>query len=72
VYTTYVGGSAKRATGAAVSYSAAPTTLTDLNAADDGYDFGVTTAGVATYSIGTIATGGATTQVQLFFKVTIN
>jgi hypothetical protein len=71
VYTTYTGGSAKRATGAAVSYAAAPTTLTDLNAADDGYDFGVTTALVATYSIGTIAPGAAN-AVQLFFKVTVN
>ena len=72
VYTTYTLGSAKRATGAATTYALAPTTLTDLNPADDGYDFGVTYAGTATYSIGTIATGGVSTQVQLFFKVTIN
>ena len=71
VYSTYTSGSAKRATGAAVGYAAAPTTLTDLNPADDGYDFGVTTALVATYSIGTIAPGAAN-AVQLFFKVTIN
>lgn len=71
VYTTYTMGSAKRATGAAVSYAAAPVILTDLNPADDGYDFGVTTVGVATYSIATI-TPGVANQVQLFFKVTIN
>jgi hypothetical protein len=72
VYTTYLAGSAKRATGAAVSYAAAPTTLTDANPADDGYDFNVTTAKTATYSVGTIATGGVTTAVQLFFRVTVN
>lgn len=70
-YTTYTPGSAKRATGAASTYAAAPTTLSDLNAADDGYDFGVTTAGVATYSVGTIIPGGGN-AVQFFFRVTVN
>ena len=70
-YTSYVANSAKRATGAPVTYAAAPTTLTDLNAADDGFDYGVTTPGVATYSVGTIAPG-AGNAVQLFFKVTVN
>lgn len=70
-YTTYTSGSAKRATGAAVTYAAAPTTLTDLNAADDGYDFGVTTTGVARYNVGTILPGAANV-VQLFFRVTVN
>lgn len=70
-YTTYTGGTAKRATGAAVSYSVAPLPfLTDLSAADDGYDFGVTTLGVVTYSVATILPGVAN-DVQLFFMVTI-
>jgi uncharacterized repeat protein (TIGR01451 family) len=69
-YTTYVGESARSATGAQVSYAAAPTVLTD--AADvDGYDFNITTAGVATYSVGSIAPGGAN-AVQLFFRATVN
>jgi|GEM_PF-1940569 len=71
VYTTYTAGSAKRATGTAVSYSAATTTLTDANAADDGYDYNITTSGTATYSVGALASGTAN-AVQLFYKVTIN
>jgi uncharacterized repeat protein (TIGR01451 family) len=71
LYTTYTAGSARRATGAAVNYGAAATVLTDASAADDGYDFGVTTAGQATYSIASIAPGVAN-QVQLFFRVTVN
>jgi len=70
-YTTYVAGSAKRATGAAVSYGDAPTTLSDTNADGDGYDFNATTPSTATYSIGTIAPG-AGNNVQLFFRVTVN
>ena len=70
LYTTYTPTSAKRATGAAVSYSAAPTTLSDATDGD-GYDFGLTTASVATYSVGSIAPG-AGNAVQLFFKVTVN
>jgi uncharacterized repeat protein (TIGR01451 family) len=69
-YTTYAAASAKRATGAAVSYAAAPTSLTDANDGD-GYDFGITASGVATYNIGTI-TPGAANAVQLFFRVTVN
>lgn len=69
-YTTYTAATAKRATGAGVSYAAAPTALTDLSAVDDGYDFGVTTGGTVTYSVATIAPGLAN-DVQLFFKVTI-
>ena len=69
-YTTYVGGSAKRATGAGVTYAAAPTALSD--AVDgDGYDFNITTSGVGTYSVGTITPGGAN-AVQLFFRATVN
>ena len=72
MFTTYKPGNlAKRATGAATTYAAAPTSLTDANAADDGYDFGVTTAGTATYNVGTVAPGAAN-AVQLFFQVTIN
>jgi len=69
-YTTYTAGSAKRATGAATTYAAA-TALTDIGSDGDGYDFGATTAGVATYSIGTIQPGVAN-QVQLFFQVKVN
>jgi uncharacterized repeat protein (TIGR01451 family) len=68
-YTTYVSGSAKRATGVASTYAGAPTTLTD-SADGDGYDFGITTPGIATYSVGTIAPGAAN-AVQLFFRVTV-
>jgi uncharacterized repeat protein (TIGR01451 family) len=71
-YTTYTSGSAKRATGAASTYAAAPTTLSDgTGAPADGYDFGVTTAGVATYNVGTILPGAANV-VQFFFRVTVN
>jgi hypothetical protein len=67
-YTTYTAATAKRATGAAVSYAAAPTVLTDLvNAGDDGYDF---TAGIVNYSVASIAPLVAN-DVQLFFKVTV-
>jgi hypothetical protein len=71
LYTTYTAGSARRATGAAVNYGAAAIILTDTNAADDGYDFGITTASQATYSIASIAPG-AGNAVQLFFRVTVN
>lgn len=68
-YTTYVAGSARRATGAAVAYGSA-SALTDANDGD-GYNFGVTTTGVATYNVGTIASGAAN-AVQFFFRVTVN
>jgi uncharacterized repeat protein (TIGR01451 family) len=71
LYTTYTAGSARRATGAAVNYGAAGTVLTDASAADDGYDFAITTAGQATYSITSIDPGAAN-AVQLFFRVTVN
>jgi len=68
-YTTYSAGTAKRATGALVSYAAAPTALTD--AADgDGYDYAITTPGTVTYAIGTVASGAAN-DVQLFFRALI-
>jgi len=68
-YTAYVIGSGKRATGAASSYAAAPTTLTD--AADgDGYDWAITTPGTVTYSVGTLATG-AGAAAQLFFQANV-
>ncbi|MEN6473899.1 MAG: hypothetical protein ABFD81_07800 [Syntrophaceae bacterium] len=70
-YTTYVAGSARRATGAAVDYGDAGTVLTDADAGDDGYDFNVTTGSTATYTIGTL-TPGAGSAVQLFFRVTVN
>lgn len=70
-YTTYVSGSAKRATGAAVNYAAAPTTLSDTVAAADGYDYNETTTNTATYNVGTLSPGAAN-AVQLFFRVTIN
>jgi uncharacterized repeat protein (TIGR01451 family) len=71
-YTTYVTDSARYAVGAAVNYGAA-SALTDAAGGDDlgDYDFNVTTADTATYSIGTIAPG-AGNAVQLFFTVTVN
>jgi uncharacterized repeat protein (TIGR01451 family) len=71
IFTTYQGGTAKRATGAASTYGAAPTTLTDTNGDGDGYDYNLTTAGTATYNVGTVAPGAAN-AVQLFFQVKIN
>lgn len=71
LYTTYQVNSAKRATGTLVSYASAPTSLTDANAGDDGYDFNITTVNTATYTIGTVAPGIAN-QVQLFFTVKVN
>ncbi|MBL0226240.1 MAG: DUF11 domain-containing protein [Geobacteraceae bacterium] len=69
VYTIYTAGSAKRAAGAATTYAAAPTSLTD--AADpDGYDYALTTAGTVTYNVG-ILTPGAGNAVQLFFQATV-
>jgi uncharacterized repeat protein (TIGR01451 family) len=65
-YTTYTGGSARQAIGAAVNYPAVGI-LTDT-ADGDGYTFA---AGLATYSIASIAPGVAN-QVQLFFRVTVN
>jgi uncharacterized repeat protein (TIGR01451 family) len=70
LYTTYLVNSARRATGAPVNYFTG-TPLTDADAADDGYDFAVTTASQATYSIASIAPGAAN-AVQLFFRVTVN
>ena len=67
-YTTYVGGRAYTASGTGNDYGTG-TLLTDANAGDDGYDFNVTTANTATYSIGTIASGAT---VQFFFRVTVN
>ena len=68
-YTSYVLGSGKRATGAAVSYAAAATALTD-GADGDGYDWSVTTAGTVTYAVGTLATG-LVNMVQLFFQANV-
>jgi len=72
IYTTYTAGSAKYAIGAAVNYGAAAA-LTDAAGGDvyGSYDFGITTALVATYSVATLAPGAAN-AVQLFYKVTIN
>lgn len=68
-YTAYVVASGKRATGAATSYAAAPTALTD--AADgDGYDWNITAAGTVTYTIPTLAPG-AGNAAQLFFQATV-
>jgi len=66
-FTTYAAGTAKRATGAASTYGAAPASLTDGADGDD-YTFG---AGTATYNVGTIVPG-AGNAVQLFFQVTID
>ncbi|GFE57587.1 DUF11 domain-containing protein [Geobacter sp. AOG1] len=68
IFTTYQAGTAKKATGAATTYAAAPTALTDTNGDGDGYDY---TAGTATYNVGTVIPGAAN-AVQLFFQVKIN
>ena len=52
-------GSGKRATGAASSYAAAPTTLTDTNGDGDGYDWNLTTANTVTYTVGNLPPGAA-------------
>ncbi len=68
-YTAYVVASGKRATGAATSYAAAPTALTD--AADgDGYDWNITAAGTVTYTIPTLSPGVGN-AAQLFFQATV-
>jgi hypothetical protein len=68
-YTAYATGSGKRATGAATSYAAAPTVLTD--AVDgDGFDWNITTAGTVTYTVGTLLPG-AGNAAQLFFQANV-
>lgn len=68
-YTTYTAGTAKTNTTAVPYGDAGNTVMTDANAADDGYDFGVTTAGTITYSVGTLAASGT---AVLFYQVTID
>jgi uncharacterized repeat protein (TIGR01451 family) len=68
-YTAYAIGSGKRATGAASSYAAAPTALTD-GIDGDGYDWTITTVGTVTYTVGTLATGAAN-AAQLFFQANV-
>lgn len=67
-FTVYTDGSAKASSTNDDTYAAAPTSLTDLNAADDGYDFNVTTGNEATYNVGTIPAGE---YRLLFFQVTV-
>jgi uncharacterized repeat protein (TIGR01451 family) len=69
-YTAYVAGSGKRASGAASSYVAAPTTLTDTNGDGDGYDWNLTTANMVTYSVGNLLPGAAN-AAQLFFQANV-
>lgn len=71
IFTTYQAGTAKRATGGASAYAAAPITLTDTNGDGDGFDYNLTNTGTATYNVGTVAPGAAN-AVQLFFQVKIN
>jgi uncharacterized repeat protein (TIGR01451 family) len=67
-YTTYQAGTARlAASGTGNSYGG--TTLTDANASDDGYDYGVTTANTARYSISTLAAGAS---VELFYIFKVN
>jgi len=75
LYTTYLAGSGRRVlTGTPTNYGAAGAALTDANAADDGYDFGATTAGQVTCSIASISplSAAPANAVQLFFRVTVN
>jgi uncharacterized repeat protein (TIGR01451 family) len=75
LYTTYLAGSGRRVlTGTPTNYGAAGAALTDASAADDGYDFGVTTAGQVTFSIASISplSAAPANAVQLFFRVTVN
>jgi uncharacterized repeat protein (TIGR01451 family) len=67
LYTTYQSGSAYHVAGLGNNYGTP--NLTDTNADGDGYDFGLTTSGVATYSIGTMAAGAT---VQFFFTVKVD
>lgn len=67
LFTTYVGGSA-RASSTLNDTIGSGAVLTDLDAADDGYDFDVTTPSEATYSVGTIP---STESRLLFFRVTV-
>lgn len=69
-YITYVSASAKSSSNTASTYVAAAGPLTDLNAVDDGYDYGVTTAGTVTYTIPItiIPLNG----YVLFYKATVN
>lgn len=70
-FTTYVAGSAESSANAAATYGAGNTALDDdtAGAPDDGYDFGITTADEATYTVGTLAQGSS---IVLFFQVTID
>lgn len=70
-FTTYVAGSAESSANAAATYGAGNTALDDDTAGtpDDGYDFGITTADEATYTVGTLAQGNS---IVLFFQVTID
>lgn len=68
-FTTYQAGSAKSSNDPTAVYAtAANTTLTDTNGDGDGYDFGLTTGGTATYSVGNLA---PSSSVVLFFQVAI-
>jgi uncharacterized repeat protein (TIGR01451 family) len=69
-YTAYVLNSGKRATGAASSYAAAPTALTDTNGDGDGYDWNLTTANTVTYTVGNLPPGAAA-AAQLFFQANV-
>jgi uncharacterized repeat protein (TIGR01451 family) len=75
LYTTYLANSGRRVlNGTPSSYGSAGAALTDTSAADDGYDFGVTTAGQVTCSIASIPplSAAPANAVQLFFRVTVN
>ncbi|MFO7605045.1 MAG: hypothetical protein R6W72_01905 [Desulfurivibrionaceae bacterium] len=71
-FTTYEAGSAESSANAAANYGDAGNTALDddtAGAPDDGYDFGITTADEATYTVGTLAQGSS---IVLFFQVTID
>lgn len=67
-YVTYTNNGGKSGTTVGQTYAAAPTVLTDLNAADDGYDYSVTAANQVRYAVANLA---ASSSVVLYYQVTI-
>jgi uncharacterized repeat protein (TIGR01451 family) len=67
-FVTYSVNSAKAGSTIGQTYAAAPTSLTDSNPADDGYDFGVTLANQVRYTVTSLAAGSS---VVLYYQVSI-
>lgn len=68
-YTTYTGGTAKTNTAAVTYADGGNVVMTDLNAADDGYDYDVTVGGTITYTVGALAAGAS---AVMYYQVTID